>query len=67
MELHQGLRCVCFHKCLQIHYYELVNNLFAYICESVIAWCPTKLELFGRTSMIAIKFPFQVLFSICFK
>jgi hypothetical protein len=28
--------CVCFHKCLQIHYYELVNNIFANICESVI-------------------------------
>ncbi len=27
---------VCFHKCLQIHYYELVNNIFVNICESVI-------------------------------
>ncbi len=27
---------VCFHKCLQIHYYEFVNNIFANICESVI-------------------------------
>jgi hypothetical protein len=28
--------CVCFHKCLQIHYHELVNNIFVNICESVI-------------------------------
>jgi hypothetical protein len=28
--------CVCFHKCLQIHYYELVGNIFANICESFI-------------------------------
>jgi len=34
--------CVCFHKCLQIQYYELVNNVFVNICESIIAWCPTR-------------------------
>jgi hypothetical protein len=45
---------------------KLTNNVFGNIYESVIAWCPTRSEIFDRNLVISIegtiRLPFLFLF-----
>ncbi len=34
---------------------KLTNNAFGNICENIIAWCPARLEVFGRNLIISIE------------
>jgi hypothetical protein len=55
MELHQGLGLVCSKNVCKYIIMKLTNNAFGNICENIIAWCPARLEVFGRNLIISIE------------